>query len=88
MGLEGNRNYRRAARPQQDPKVTPLTGSRTRRGSGVSLRPRSSAVEHFLGKEEVIGSSPIVGSIVLQVWWSFQQQLKLTTNRPSAGTAN
>ena len=25
-------------------------------------RPRSSAVEHFLGKEEVIGSSPIVGS--------------------------
>ena len=26
-------------------------------------RPRSSVVEHFLGKEEVIGSIPIVGSI-------------------------
>ena len=25
------------------------------------LRPRSSVVEHFLGKEEVIGSIPIVG---------------------------
>ncbi len=29
----------------------------------VSLSPRSSVVEHFLGKEEVIGSIPIVGSI-------------------------
>jgi hypothetical protein len=26
------------------------------------LSPRSSVVEHFLGKEEVIGSTPIVGS--------------------------
>ena len=26
------------------------------------FRPRSSVVEHFLGKEEVIGSIPIVGS--------------------------
>jgi hypothetical protein len=26
------------------------------------LSPRSSEVEHFLGKEEVIGSIPIVGS--------------------------
>jgi hypothetical protein len=25
---------------------------------------RSSAVEHFLGKEEVMGSSPIVGSVM------------------------
>ncbi len=25
-------------------------------------RPHSSAVEHFLGKEEVTGSSPVVGS--------------------------
>ena len=30
-------------------------------------RPRSSVVEHFLGKEEVIGSIPIVGSRFL---WS------------------
>jgi hypothetical protein len=28
----------------------------------VFTRPRSSVVEHFLGKEEVIGSIPIVGS--------------------------
>ena len=27
-----------------------------------TTRPRSSVVEHFLGKEEVIGSIPIVGS--------------------------
>ena len=36
------------------------------RGIGESLTlkcPRSSVVEHFLGKEEVIGSIPIVGSI-------------------------
>jgi hypothetical protein len=30
---------------------------------GIRLsRPRSSGVEHFLGKEEVIGSKPIAGS--------------------------
>ena len=27
-------------------------------------RPHSSVVEHFLGKEEVTGSSPVVGSIL------------------------
>ena len=27
---------------------------------------RSSGVEHFLGKEEVMGSNPIVGSIVIE----------------------
>jgi hypothetical protein len=26
--------------------------------------PHSSVVEHFLGKEEVTGSSPVVGSII------------------------
>jgi hypothetical protein len=30
--------------------------------SPVSSRRRSSTVEHFRGKEEVMGSSPIVGS--------------------------
>ncbi len=32
-----------------------------REGEGC-LGPRSSGVEHFLGKEEVIGSKPIAGS--------------------------
>jgi hypothetical protein len=31
-------------------------------GCSQSPGPRSSGVEHFLGKEEVIGSKPIVGS--------------------------
>ena len=38
------------------------------------MRPRSSVVEHFLGKEEVIGSIPIVGSrfvIWVTVNWGF-----------------
>jgi hypothetical protein len=35
-------------------------------GSNVS-RPHSSVVEHFLGKEEVTGSSPVVGSKVVQI---------------------
>ena len=30
-------------------------------------RPHSSVVEHFLGKEEVTGSSPVVGSKVVQI---------------------
>ena len=30
-------------------------------------RPRSSGVEHFLGKEEVIGSIPIVGFLLCSV---------------------
>ena len=29
---------------------------------------RSSGVEHFLGKEEVMGSNPIVGSLYLKVY--------------------
>ena len=29
--------------------------------------PRSSVVEHFLGKEEVTGSSPVVGSMHAKV---------------------
>ena len=36
---------------------------RSRRGAVIC--PRSSEVEHFLGKEEVTGSSPVVGSIAL-----------------------
>ena len=32
------------------------------RGWEAIMRPHSSAVEHFLGKEEVTGSSPVVGS--------------------------
>ena len=31
------------------------------REGGLMKRPRSSVVEHFLGKEEVTGSSPVVG---------------------------
>ena len=30
------------------------------------FRPHSSVVEHFLGKEEVTGSSPVVGSISIK----------------------
>jgi hypothetical protein len=30
--------------------------------------PHSSVVEHFLGKEEVTGSSPVVGSIKSEQW--------------------
>src|SRR5690606_27892499 len=33
-------------------------------GSRDASRPHSSAVEHFLGKEEVTGSNPVVGSTV------------------------
>jgi hypothetical protein len=33
--------------------------------SEVKISRRSSGVEHFLGKEEVMGSNPIVGSIIL-----------------------
>ena len=35
--------------------------------STLIICPHSSAVEHFLGKEEVTGSSPVVGSRVMSV---------------------
>jgi hypothetical protein len=31
-------------------------------GAKACFRPHSSVVEHFLGKEEVTGSNPVVGS--------------------------
>jgi hypothetical protein len=31
------------------------------------IRPRSSGVEHFLGKEEVTGSIPVVGSRLCRI---------------------
>ena len=31
--------------------------------------PRSSVVERFLGKEEVMGSIPVVGSMVVRSGW-------------------
>jgi hypothetical protein len=31
--------------------------------SEIKISRRSSGVEHFLGKEEVMGSNPIVGSL-------------------------
>ena len=36
------------------------------RGDEIS-RPHSSVVEHFLGKEEVTGSSPVVGSKTVRI---------------------
>jgi hypothetical protein len=33
----------------------------------VDFRPHSSVVEHFLGKEEVTGSNPVVGSKVRRI---------------------
>ena len=36
------------------------------RGDEIS-RPHSSVVEHFLGKEEVTGSSPVVGSRLCEI---------------------
>ena len=38
--------------------------SKDRRGLARTYCPYSSAVEHFLGKEEVSGSSPDMGSII------------------------
>jgi hypothetical protein len=46
----------------------PLLGARWAAGAGQGVLwgtifcPHSSVVEHFLGKEEVTGSSPVVGS--------------------------
>lgn len=44
--------FRRWRRPRRQARV----------GASVSPSPRGSAVEHFLGKEGVTGSNPVVGS--------------------------
>jgi hypothetical protein len=45
------------------PLATPAPRCRCTTFLFITSRPRSSAVEHFLGKEEVTGSSPVEGSI-------------------------
>jgi hypothetical protein len=49
------------------------------------LRPRSSVVEHFLGKGEVTGSSPVAGSKKLGLMWEARnRKILLLKNRSVA----
>ena len=54
------------ARVTQGARQEPRSGQESKAGSNVS-RPHSSVVEHFLGKEEVTGSNPVVGSKIVQI---------------------
>ena len=47
----------------------------------MNFRPHSSVVEHFLGKEEVTGSNPVVGSKVRRIdFYSTHINRLVTTN--------
>ncbi len=46
------------------PSPAPILSVLARGACVFGLGPHSSGVEHFLGKEEVTGSNPVVGSTV------------------------